>query len=78
MVDHKESMARMREFTNEHLVECCAELLHWHKESILPDGKVRELAALCTFDEYNRISHAERMIELAALERVAQDPRHDR
>jgi len=58
----------MREFAEKHLFECAQELLDWSQSSILaPDGKMRELANLCTYDPGNKLRHAERYVEMAAL-----------
>lgn len=68
---HKESLAAMREYTALHLKELCVELIEWHDTALLRDGRMRELAGLCTFDDSNHIRQAERMIENAALRVVA-------
>jgi hypothetical protein len=68
-----DSVAAMREFARANLPELCTELLEWHSTSLLRDGKMRELARLCTFDPSNTIRHAERVVELEALKRVSGD-----
>ena len=80
MTSHLDSITAMREFAEKHLPECAQELLDWRKSSVLAsDGKVRELANLCTYDPGNELRHAERYVELAALRFAAsrKEPTND-
>lgn len=64
---------RCRAFAMQHLGTCCAELHQWHRTGVLPMGKLRELAALCTHvPSYDRTQHAERLVEMAAIEYLAE------
>src|SRR5690606_23401042 len=80
MARHVEPITAMREFADKHLSECAQELLDWGKSSVLAsDGRVRELANLCTYDPGNELRHAERYVELAALRFAAsrKEPTND-
>lgn len=72
VVTHQESLLAMHEFTEANLPELCAELVEWHSTTLLRDGRMRELARLCTFDADHQLRQAERMVELHALRRIAQ------
>lgn len=63
----------MEKFVNEHLRELCAELVEWQDTGRLRQGRLRELAALCTFDPNGHIRLAERMTERAAIRAIADD-----
>lgn len=57
----------------EHLAQCCQELHQWHRTGVLPAGRLRELAKLCVHVEgHDRVQHAERLVEMAAIEYLAQ------
>lgn len=73
MSKHHESHAAMEKFVNEHLRELCAELVEWQDTSLLRQGRLRELAALCTFDPDGQLRQAERMTERAAIRAIAGD-----
>ena len=75
MADHHESLKAMRAFAAEHLATLSSELIAWHKTSLLCDGKMRELASLCTFDPGNALRHAERCVEKEALAYAAEHAR---
>jgi hypothetical protein len=53
-----EQQARATAFAAEHLDECVAELIEMAETSILPAGRVRELAALCGFVGSNHLTYA--------------------
>lgn len=68
-----QTQRRCRAFAMQHLGACCAELHQWHRTGVLPMGKLRELAALCTHvPSYDRTQHAERLVEMAAIEYLAE------
>lgn len=61
-------------FAESHLAECAAELLEWRGTAILRDGKVKELARLCSFwtGERDSLSVAESLVHMAALRAASQ------
>lgn len=70
MSDYKGSRAQMSAFVEQHLAVLCQELAEWQDTALLRDGKMRELARLCTFDT-DQIRQAERMVEYAAIRAIA-------
>lgn len=66
----KAIMAQAEDFAKDHLRECAAELIEWSDTAVLKDGKVRELARLCS----EMVPHAceglklaQRLVEREAL-----------
>lgn len=56
-------------FATEHAKALAAELIQWQDTALLPDGKLRELAAIwAKADESNSMSLAESMATRAALD----------
>lgn len=68
---HFENRQSMWKFAEENLSELCAELVEWQDTGILREGKMRELASICTYVEYDQLKQAERVVEHAAIRRVA-------
>lgn len=71
MKDYKESRSEMVVFAKANLPTLCHELVQWQENSILPDGKLRELARLCTYDTDGSLRQAERLVEHEAIREVA-------
>jgi hypothetical protein len=71
-VSAKELRERAMAFANEFRAECAAELLEWQDTAILPNGRVRELAAMLSeLDSHNSMALAEHFIQRASLEFAA-------
>lgn len=70
MQDNNEKLEEAKRLIRENLETCCRELLEWHDSGILRDGKVREIARLCSFAGSSALSLAEGLIERAAIEHV--------
>lgn len=70
---HFESREAMRAFAGANLPELCAELVEWQDTGILRDGKMRQLAQLCTFVDHGKLTQAERLVECQAIRRLARD-----
>lgn len=68
---HKESLAEMCAYTDLHLKELCEELIEWQDTALLRNGRLRELARMCTFDDMNQLRQAERLVERAAIRVMA-------
>lgn len=58
-------------FAHDQLPQCCAELLAWRTTGVLPEGKVRELAELCSFAGHHALGLAQSLVQDAALEQLA-------
>lgn len=71
MADLKEQLSVAQAFCAEHLQQCCVELIELDEKAVLPHGKVRELAQLCSFAQHNALSVAQAMVKIAALKAVA-------
>ena len=71
---HRQSKRDMLAFTQKHLPALCAELAQFQDTGLLGQGKMRELADLCTFDTHGHLRQAERMIEHAAIRAVIEAP----
>lgn len=58
------------EFAKRHIYDCVVELLHWQDTALLlNDGRVRELATLCTWAPTGQqLTAAESLIRRVALE----------
>ena len=67
--DAKVIREQCRAYAAEHVAELSAELLEWHDTSILCDGKVRELARMCSefVDKSDALPVAKSMVERAAM-----------
>lgn len=71
--DPKEVLARAEEFVKEHLAECARELITWDQTTLLPNGKVREAAAIVyQMGVGDQLSIARRIVETCALKLAAQ------
>lgn len=79
-MDIKAKKQESIDFARAHLRECAGELLAWQDTGTLPDGKMRELARMCTAwtDESNALSIAEHTVQREALRRAHRDPQVDR
>lgn len=67
----KEAMNEMQTEVNQHLSQCCEEILHWHDTGILIDGCVRSIAAkLLPFDTGHHLSIVEAAINTQAMKWV--------
>lgn len=66
----KEKLEEAKKFVSDNLEECCRELLEWHDVGVLKDGKIRELANLCSFADYMKFNVAENLVKRAALEHI--------
>jgi hypothetical protein len=66
-----EERRAMREFAEENLSELCAELAEWQDTGILREGKMRELAGICTYMQCDQLQQAERLVEHTAIRRLA-------
>ena len=73
-IERKSLRLKSEEFARENIKECSIELLEWHDEAVLRDGKIRELARLCkVWCGDNSLRIAERLIERKALEFVVEN-----
>lgn len=70
MNNNFEKLEEAKRFVKDNLEECCRELIEWHDTSILCDGKVREVAKLCSFAGRDALPVAESLIKMAAYERI--------
>lgn len=70
---HFESRNAMHAFAETNLPELCAELAEWQDTGLLRDGKMRQLAQLCTFVNYGELTQAERLVERLAIRRLAKE-----
>ena len=68
---HLEDRRAMREFAEENLAILCAELVEWQDTGILREGKMRELARMCSYAQYDKLKQAERLVEYATIRRLA-------
>lgn len=68
-----ESRKAMQAFAEANLPELCAELTEWQDTAVLRDGKMRQLAQLCTFVSHGKLTQAERLVEVLAIRRLARD-----
>ena len=67
----KEAMNEMQTEVNQHLSQCCEEILHWHSTGILIDGYVRGIAAkLLPFETGHHLSIVEATINSQAMMRL--------
>jgi hypothetical protein len=74
--DVKEIMARAKVFAEENLQTLAAELVEWSETALLRDGMMRELARMLEpVDSMHSLTIAERLVQHAALRRVAADQR---
>lgn len=65
-------MEEAEQFVQEHLVECCQEVIKWHASTSLEDGRVRQLInILQELDAHVSIGLAECLIQKAAMAKVA-------
>lgn len=71
--EHFESRNAMHAFADANLSELCAELAEWQETGLLRDGKMRQLAQLCTFVSYGELTQAERLVERQAIRKLAHD-----
>lgn len=58
----KQKMDVAEEFARKNIYDCVTELLEWQNTSLLKDGKVRELAKLCSFAHERQLAVAEAII----------------
>jgi len=72
VMTRQESLMAMKKYAEANLPELCAELAAWQNTSLLCEGRLRELADLCAFDDAGKIQQAERLIERMAVRHVAQ------
>lgn len=72
-IDGPEKMRECQRFAADNIIECVAELLEWQDSAVLRDGKIRQLAEMIRpLDEVHSLKVAQRTVERAALEFVAQ------
>lgn len=71
--NHFESRQAMHAFADANLSELCAELVEWWDTGLLRDGKMRQLAKLCTYVDYGELKQAERLVELQAIKKLADE-----
>lgn len=67
----KQRLADAQAFCDHYLQQCCVELIQLDETAVLPPGRVRELASLCSFAGHNALSVAQALIKIAALKAVA-------
>lgn len=60
-------------FCADHLVECCREMLEFSDSTVLPAGRIRELAQLYSYAGTRALSVAQSEVGRQALMRVAAD-----
>lgn len=62
-------------FCREHLKECCEEMVEYSETAVLRNGRVRELARMCSFAQHDALAVAEAMVKHEALKAVASQPK---
>ncbi|QNK01752.1 hypothetical protein [Dyella telluris] len=68
-----EAMAKAQAMAKEHVGEACAELIEWATTSILPNGRVREIAeVLQGVSEYQSLTLAQTLVQREALKYVVE------
>lgn len=70
-MEHVDVLRKMRAFAQSHLAQLCQELADWQDSGILTEGRLRELAAMCTFNPDMALPQAERVVEQAAIRLAA-------
>ncbi|MES2323239.1 MAG: hypothetical protein V4633_13325 [Pseudomonadota bacterium] len=70
MTDLKTIRDQCKKFAEDNLRECCIEIIEWQDTAILRDGKVRELAALCStfISNHDGLRVAESYVSRAAIQ----------
>lgn len=70
MSDRIKTRDACKAFAATHLAQCAAELCTWQDTAILCDGRLRELAAMCSkfIDNHDGLRVAESMVNRAALD----------
>lgn len=67
------AMEKAQRMAKEHLVEACAELIEWAMTSILPNGRIREIAeTLKGVTEYQSLTLAQTLVQREALKYVVE------
>lgn len=66
-----------RNFANRYAALCARELLERNETGILPSGRVRELARLCSYAGPHALQVAEKLVTDVAIEMVAHQEVQD-
>jgi len=74
--DYQGPKNEARRFATEHLGELSRELVGWQKAGALVDGRLRELAVLCSIyiGDSDPLGEAERLVTRISLERASEAP----
>lgn len=70
-MNNSQAMAIAKQFCEDHLSQCCAELVEMHDTGVLLDGRMHELTRLCAYAGAGAQPVAEAMVKIAAMRRVA-------